>query len=222
MTYFLRRGVHDAPGNDQGSRGRGPYPVPGGRPPSRHQGRFDAWSLSCVRTGATMLNRMKYIIPCAVMIILSYGCGLSPIVNIGQYATTGSGNAEDFLPGLENRPDIINLAVSAGESLGYKVHVRNEGVVVLIHQYTQTQKVLSGNSVITSITVSRSYPHSKAMGKSLGVPGGLPKGYEQNSDKSFPGLFLACSVHGSFGAGTDQSAAQKLEEFKRALLSLTK
>jgi hypothetical protein len=165
---------------------------------------------------------MKYIMSLAVMIILSYGCGLSPLVNVGQYATTGSGNAEDFLPGLENRPDIINLAVSAGESLGYKVYVRNEGVVVLVSQYTRTQQVLTGNSVITSITVSRSYHHSQATAKSLGVPGGLPKGYEQSSDKQFPGLFLACSVHGSFGAGTDQSAAQKLEEFKRALLALTK
>jgi hypothetical protein len=165
---------------------------------------------------------MKYIISWAAMVILSYGCGISPLVNVGQLATADNGFAEDFLPGQENNPDIIPLSVSIGESMGYKVYARNEGVVVLINQYTKTQQILTGNAVTSTIVISRGPNYSKAMSKSLGFPGGLPKGYDQNSDKLFPGLFIACSIHGSFGEGSNQNAAHKLDEFKKALLSRNK
>lgn len=128
--------------------------------------------------------------------------------------------AQTDLPELAHREDAIDLAYRVGQCLGYKVSLKTDDIVILLHETSEYKEPVTGDYQSTKIFVYKVQP--------------LTLNYAQSKDKDFARIFRKIiptqygdpTVHlsvydgGIYPAGTKGSVNDIMEDFKVRLLIL--
>jgi len=130
------------------------------------------------------------------MTLISFcsGCSTIPIVQVGSDIAERNSKIEETVSLKNKNVDLLNIAAQTGKSLGYKIEeTTSNGIrygITLRKATSMLAKALTPLSQYVYIDI-------------LEIPEGLK---------------IKVDVTGSWGAGTKESAAKILDEFKEKLL----
>jgi len=160
---------------------------------------------------------MGFFLICAQ--VLS-SCMLFPAVIIPGVSPYEQNLAQTDLPELAHRKDAIDIAARIGESLGYKVSLKTDDAVILLHGTSAYREPITGEYQSIQIFVYKI--------KSAGHPG-LLKPQDREFEKIFAKIAplpikdetvcLSVYSHGVYYAGRQENLDRIMGEFKNKLLA---
>jgi len=150
------------------------------------------------------------------------GCMLFPAVIIPGVSPYEQNMAQTDLPELAHRQDAIDIAARVGESLGYKISLKTDDAVILLHETCEYREQVTGEYQSTKIFV-----YKVKSAKNSDSPQSQDKDFERIFAKIAPMPYkdetvcLAVYGGGVYYAGRQENVNQIMGEFKNKLLTMT-